>query len=202
MKKCQIEFLIRLWLSIGIGFISVQSAADVQFKGTNLSGGEYAGCAKVGARYGYDYIYSSDTDIDAFIALGMNTFRLPFCWERIQPTLQTPLDTAELARIDKVVSHITGKGAYVVLDLHNYAMYRKVSLVDAGFSKEALADIWRQLASKYRGNDHVIFGVMNEPHDLTSELWLATINTTVASIRNAGAKNLLLIPGVAWTGAP
>ena len=201
MKKCHLIFFIRLLLSLDASVISVQAIADVQFKGTNLSGGEYAGCEKVGARYGYDYIYSSTADIDAFIALGVNTFRLPFCWERIQPTLQTPLDATELARIDELVAHITSSGAYVVLDLHNYAAYRNISLAAAGFSKEALADIWRRLGTKYRGNDHVIFGLMNEPHGLTSELWLTAANAAMAGIRGSGAKNLVLVPGVAWTGA-
>lgn len=201
MKKCQIKFLMGLPISIAAGLISVQADADVQFKGTNLSGGEYAGCAKIGARYGFDYIYSNDADIDALIALGMNTFRLPFCWERIQPALQKALDATELARIDKVVSHITAQRAYVVLDLHNYAAYRQVTLANGGFSKEALADFWRQLAIKYRNNDRVIFGLMNEPHGLTGELWLAAVNAAIASIRSSGAKNLILVPGVAWTGA-
>lgn len=182
--------------------ISVHATASVQYKGVNLSGAEYAGCAKTGVRYGYDYIYANTADVDAFLALGMNTFRLPFCWERLQSALMGSLDAAELSRIDALVKHITGAGAYVVLDLHNYARYRDTVLTASGtVTAEKLANVWQQLATHYRDNNKVIFGLMNEPHDITSEFWLGAVNTTIAGIRGTGAKNLILVPGVAWTGA-
>lgn len=42
---------------------------------------------------------------------------------------------------------------------------------------------------------------MNEPHDLPNAQWLSAANAAIASIRKAGATNLILVPGIAWTGA-
>jgi endoglucanase len=47
----------------------------------------------------------------------------------------------------------------------------------------------------------VLFGLMNEPHTLPTEQWLAAANAAIAAIRAAGANNLVLVPGNAWTGA-
>ncbi len=193
------------WLTVVLfiaSFISVHAMASAQYKGINLSGAEYAGCAKAGARYGYDYIYPSNADLDAFLALGVNTFRLPFCWERLQPALMGSLDAAELSRIDAVVKHITDANANIVLDLHNYARYGSTVLAASGtVTKTQLANVWQQIATHYRSNNKVIFGLMNEPHDITSELWLDAANAAISSIRSTGATNLVLVPGVAWTGA-
>ena len=41
---------------------------------------------------------------------------------------------------------------------------------------------------------------MNEPHDMSTELWLEDANVAIQAIRRAGAHNLLLVPGNAWTG--
>jgi endoglucanase len=47
----------------------------------------------------------------------------------------------------------------------------------------------------------VIFGLMNEPHSMATELWLNNANAAIAAIRSTGAENLVLVPGNAWTGA-
>lgn len=199
-KKSPILFFA-LCIILVLNF-STRTFASEQYKGVNLSGAEYGGCAKSGVRYGYDYIYASTADVDAFLALGMNTFRVPFCWERLQPKLMGALDTAELGRIDALVKHITNANASIVLDLHNYARYGSTTFSASGaVTKTQLANVWQQLATRYRNNSKVIFGLMNEPHGITSELWLDAVNSTLISIRSTGAKNLVLVPGVAWTGA-
>lgn len=42
---------------------------------------------------------------------------------------------------------------------------------------------------------------MNEPHDMTTEGWLDAANAAIAAIRDAGADNLVLVPGNGWSGA-
>lgn len=186
------------------GFITAHSppsrAAGIPYRGVNLSGGEFGGCTKE-AKYGFKYLYPRSVDIDYFMALGMNTFRVPFCWERFQKTELAELDAIELGRLDQVVRYATAKGAYIVLDPHNYGQYwgKPISTTDNG--NAVFADFWRRLATQYRDNDHVIFGLMNEPHGVSSEAWLLSANAAVAAIRTSGAKNLILVPGTAWTGA-
>jgi endoglucanase len=185
------------------GAVATQSplsrAADIPYRGVNFSGGEFGGCTKE-AKYGFKYLYPRSSDIDYFMALGMNTFRVPFCWERLQKAALQQLDPAELARLDPTIQYATAKGAYIVLDPHNYGLYwgKKINTDDG---RAAFADFWRRLAAQYRGNKRVIFGLMNEPQGISSENWLLAANAAIEAIRSGGANNLILVPGTAWTGA-
>lgn len=54
----------------------------------------------------------------------MNTFRIAFLMERMTPTKMTgENDATYLSGLTEVVDHVTGKGAYAVLDPHNYGRY-------------------------------------------------------------------------------
>jgi endoglucanase len=178
---------------------ATHASTTIRLQGVNFSGAEFGGCTKP-AKYGYQYGYPKNENFDVFLGLGMNAFRLPFCWERLQPSATQALDDAELTRMDATVNYATARGAYVILDPHNYASYQG-KLIGAGTTNEMFADFWSRVAAHYRNNDHVIFGLMNEPHGISSETWLGAANAAIAAIRSAGAKNLILVPGTAWTGA-
>lgn len=69
-------------------------------------------------------------------------------------------------------------------------------------SNDALANLWTQLAKKYASSDNVVFGVMNEPHDLDINMWAQTVQAVVTAIRQAGAANQwILLPGTGYTSA-
>ena len=55
--------------------------------------------------------------------------------------------------------------------------------------------------AQFAANPRVLFGLMNEPHDMPTEQWLVAANAAIAAIRAVGAQNLILVPGNAWTGA-
>ncbi|MBI5531387.1 MAG: glycoside hydrolase family 5 protein [Deltaproteobacteria bacterium] len=167
--------------------------------GVNLSCAEFA-AGKIPGSYGTDYIYPSADEVDYFVGKGMNTFRLPFLWERLQPASPGPLDATEETRLSTIVSHALGKGAYVILDPHNYARYYG-TVMGEGNAIAALADLWSRLAGKYKAEPHVLFGLMNEPNGLATETWRDAANASIKAIRDAGASNLILVPGNAWTGA-
>lgn len=166
--------------------------------GVNLAGAEFG--SSLPGIYDQDYTYPTQAEVDYFVTKGMNVFRLPFRWERLQPSAKGAFDSAELARVDGFVTYATGKGAYVLLDPHNYARYYD-KLVGQDVGADVLADFWSKLASHYKGNAKVIFGLMNEPHDMSTELWRDDANAAIQAIRAAGATQLILVPGNAWTGA-
>jgi endoglucanase len=173
--------------------------ADVKYKGVNFSGGEN-NCNSQDQKYGFKYIYPNAKFMDGFLDIGMNIFRLPFCWERLQPTAFGELDKAELARLDQTVSYLTTRNAYVIIDPHNYAAYWG-KRIGKGTTKEMLADFWGKLAGHYANNNRVMFGLMNEPNGISGETWLEAANSSIAAIRAAPADNLILVPGVVWSGA-
>ncbi len=62
--------------------------------------------------------------------------------------------------IDDVINLAGGQGVYVIIDLHRYRAPRQED-----------ADFWRQFAEKYKNHPAVIFELLNEPHDVSWEVW-------------------------------
>jgi endoglucanase len=61
-------------------------------------------------------------------------------------------------------------------------------------------EFWGELAGRFRDNSKVIFGLMNEPHDMATSLVLANDQAAIDGIRKVGARNLIIAPGNSWTG--
>lgn len=179
--------------------------AELPYRGVNLSGAEFGSQALPG-QHGKDYIYPDPAyargyaSADYFIDKGMSAFRLPFRWERLQPTRGAAFDWNELTRLTTTVQHLTAKGATVILDPHNDARYRSM-LVGSTIPNDDFADFWGRLADEFKTSSRVIFGLMNEPHDLPTEQWVSAANAAIGAIRRRDAQNLILVPGNAWTGA-
>ncbi len=195
----------------GCDAVNPRDSADaapkrLPYRGVNLSGAEF-GAQNLPGTFGTDYIYPDPTyatgytSADYFIGKGMTMFRLPFLWERLQRSLNSAFDATELARLDTTVADLTGKGAYVVLDPQNFARYNGNLIGSTQVPDSAFADFWSRLATHFASNDHVIFGLMNEPHDMPTEQWRDAANAALAAIRTAGATNLVTVPGNAYTGA-
>ncbi|MBB4955435.1 endoglucanase [Agrobacterium vitis] len=173
-------------------------AAEGCSRGINLSGAEFG---QIGGQAHRDYTYPTDQTIRYFAEKGFNSARLPFKWERLQPKANGPLSRDELALLDDAVARIKAAGMNVVLDPHNYAQYNGQFLNSAGAGVDVLASLWAQMAAHYANDPAIVFGLMNEPHDMPATQWLPVANAAIAAIRKAGANNLVLVPGVSWTGA-
>ena len=171
-------------------------------RGVNLCGAEF-GQHNLPGEYGTDYIYPDTDTIHYFLAKGMTTIRLPFRWERLQRTLEGELDADELARMHATVDTITNAGGTVILDPHAHdpTGYHNQILGTGDVTEAAFADLWSRLAAEFADNERVVFGLINEPHDIQATTWLSAANAAVAAIRDAGAINLILVPGVNWTSS-
>lgn len=173
-------------------------AAGVCFKGVNLSGAEY------GDRNGVEdknFTYPSEKTVAYFAGKGMNIVRLPFSWERLQPTLNSPLSAAEVDRLKSSVQRLRDHGMTVLLDPHAFGYYDKARLGTPDVPAFAFADLWIRLAAEFANEPDVLFGLMNEPYDIPASEWLGMANDAIAGIRSVGARNLVLVPGTRWTGA-
>ena len=174
------------------------AATQLCYRGVNLSGAEYG---ERGGVINVNYTYPSEQTVRYFAEKGMNTIRLPFRWERLQPVLGASFDGDELKRLKDAVDLIQKHGMAVVLDPHNYAYYDKTQLKQPPATDLAFGDFWARLAVEFSNRKGVAFGLMNEPHDLKAPDWLELANTAIRSIRTVGARNLILVPGTNWTGA-
>jgi xyloglucan-specific exo-beta-1,4-glucanase len=177
--------------------------AALTWRGVSLSSAEF-GEQHLPGTYNTDYTYPSANEAAYFATKGMNIVRLPFRWERLQPALNQPLDAVELGRLKGLVDAVTATGTAVQLDPHNYARYGTQQdnvIGGATVPISAFADFWSRLASQFKNNPKVVFGLMNEPHDIVTETWVTAANAAIAAIRTTGATNTITVPGVAWTGA-
>jgi endoglucanase len=193
---------VRFFAIIAFFFLSLAARSSAEFyRGVNLSSAEF-GENNLPGVYNTHYIYPTRAEVDYFTGKGMNIFRLPFRWERLQSTAYGALNQTELGRLNSFVQYATGKRAYVVLDPHNYARYYHTNLVgSATFPNTTLSNFWYQVAGHYSSNPRVFFGLINEPHTMPTEQWRDAANACIAAIRHAGATNLILVPGNAWSGA-
>jgi len=176
------------------------STGVIKYRGVNLAGADF-GESNLPGTFGVDYTYPTNAEATYFKSKGMNIIRLPFRWERLQPTLNAALDPTELNRLQTFVNQAIAAGHTVVLDPHNYARYKNNIIGASSVTNANFADFWGRLATVYKNNPAVIFGLMNEPNSMSTETWVAAANAAIASIRAAGANNVIAVPGNGWTGA-
>jgi endoglucanase len=177
---------------------SAFAAPGLCYRGINLSGAEYGERDGV---LGTNYTYPSEKTVEYFASKGMNVVRLPFKWERLQPVLNQPLDETELQNLKDAVELIGENGMAVILDPHNFGYYDKNQVTKAPATDLAFGDFWARLAVEFANQDGVLFGLMNEPHDIKATDWLGAANAAIQSIRTVGARNMILVPGTLWSGA-
>jgi endoglucanase len=68
-------------------FAPAAGHAAIRFTGVNLAGAEFGvgnGSVNLPGTYGTHYTYPTAAEANYFIGKGMNTFRVPFRWERLQ----------------------------------------------------------------------------------------------------------------------
>lgn len=177
-----------------------KETGGLKYFGVNLSGAEFNSRKKPGILF-KDYVYPAASDFSYFASKGMNTIRLPFLWERLQPKLNGPLDQAQLGLIKKALEAAKANKQYLILDLHNYAKYNGQRVGTNDVPANALADLWRKLALEFKDDKTAIFGLMNEPNGISAPDWANAAQGAINAIRKTGAKNLILVPGTAYTGA-
>lgn len=113
------------------------------------------------------------------------------------------LDATNFAAYDQLMQACLATGASCAIDLHNYARFNGdiIGQSTAGPTNAQFADLWTQLATKYASSTKVVFGLMNEPHDLDITTWAATCQAVVTAVRGAGATNMILLPGTDFASA-
>ncbi|XHS80478.1 glycoside hydrolase family 5 protein [Burkholderiaceae bacterium UC74_6] len=183
---------------------AVSTTPPLEWRGVSLSSAEW-GEKNLPGVYDKDYVYPSVDSTVYYQRHGMNLMRIAFRWERLQPKLQGDFDAAELKRLHEFVDGATARGLSVLLDPHNYAAYvvkdKEQRIGSQDVSILAFADLWKRLALEFKGNPQVLFGLMNEPHSLQTETWIAAAQIAVDTIRHTGATNFITVPGNGYTGA-
>lgn len=175
------------------------ASGNVPYRGINLAGAEFG--SAIPGREGSDYNFPTPAMVDYYMGKGMNTFRIGFKWERLQPTANGDFAATYFGKLDALVKYATSKGAHVILNPHNFARYYGNLVGSSQVPNGVFADLWKRLGAQYAANPNVLFNLVNEPHDMPTRQWVDAANAAIAAIRGAGAKNVVIAPGNNWTGA-
>ena len=188
----------------------------LQYRGVNLSGAEF--------EKPYN-LTPSAFDAYYFVTKGMNTVRIPFRWEYLQPNLGLAIDFTKGygKQLMDLVGTLSNAGIYVIVDMHNYMRYPlgsgndgPVIGVDSKATAVLYAKAWQEIAAEIMrrnyNNNYVLLDLMNEPWSsrgeslssspskLSTEIILDNYIAAMTAIRSVGFKGMLLLEGNAFSG--
>lgn len=115
--------------------------------------------------------------------------------------------------VDQAIEAAETRSAYLILDLHHYRAPKDESI-----------EFWKDAAARYKNRTSVLFGLLNEPHGISWEIWRnggvvdekaksdapkeneekqttftsPGMQKVVDAIRETGANNVLLAGGLDW----
>ncbi len=172
------------------------------YLGLNASGLETGGVVPGTANV--NYAVPTAANFDYYRLRGFTRIRLPFKWERIQPTLGGALDATYLGYLTTLADYAATQGMRVLLDCHNYGRYAGQALGTSSTPTTALADLWTRLAQVFVGHAGVDgYDLMNEPHDMpTATAWPDAAQAAVAAIRTVDTGTTIYVEGDGWSSAP
>lgn len=180
----------------------------VNFPGAEMLWGEGNTASPVS---GTDYLFVSHQDIDYVSGKKANFARLLFSWEALQPTPNAPFPTtgnsgAYVSAFVDRVNYATSKGMYVMIEPHGasteaFAKYKGNFIGSSAVPNSQFADLWSRLATQFKDNPKVVFGLMNEPNGMSTVQWFNGAQAAVLAIRATGATNLIMVEGNGWSGA-
>ena len=163
---------------------------------------------------GQDYFDEPAASFAFLAERGIDLVRLPFTWERLQPTPGGPLDRDYAETIETMLDAAADNDIDIVLDLHNYAAYEspegELLLGTDALPASALTDVWLRIAERWGAHPSVVaYGLMNEPHSLPGDSvrdaatgWEAISRQVVIDLREAGDDTLLMVAGYDYSSLP
>lgn len=150
--------------------------------------------------YGTNYTKPNLAALQALKGRGLTIIRIPFLWERIQPTLGGALDSTYLGYLIQVLKDANTAGLKVIVDMHNYASYTSGGVTTRlgdhnGPTKADYADVWTKIATAIKADSEAYaavyaYDIMNEPAGIFDTRNTVPISSafSVASF-NAGAES-------------
>lgn len=152
---------------------------DRQHFGVNLSGCEFADSGS---------LCPTAKSLGEYLDKGFTAFRVPFRGKQAT-------NPAIIAKLVALTNAAAVRGAYVILDRHDYG---------APFNA-AQVPFWTALLRHFTAHDHIMVDTMNEPKggrsyqpDANGLSFATDVNEGIAAFRAAGHRNTLLIE---WKGS-
>src|SRR5450631_1588105 len=168
-----------------------------------------------GPRRGKDYpIYSQDL-IRYYRDKNIAVVRLLFSWERLQSALAGPIPGNGPGYADyfsdfvDLVDFMTSLDIVVIVEPWQAGAdggagglaWRGRPVGSAGVPIAAFVDLWAKLAGLFKANPRVEYGLVNEPHDMSTMDWWSIAQQCVDQIRASGANSTIYVPGNGYSAA-
>jgi endoglucanase len=190
---------------------SVASASWAIMIGVNVSGSEYSW-----------ETYPIASHLDYLKNKGIVLIRLPIAWEKLQSTLNGPINQTEVGKIKSFLNLVASRGMQVIVDIHNYARYNPKWAADAAANHgivavsatsglvmgssslpiSAFKDLWMKLAGALAGHAGIAgYDIMNEPHDLAAGVWPSAAQVAVDGIRSVDMNTTIYVEGTQYASA-
>jgi hypothetical protein len=154
--------------------------------------------------YGRHYVYPDRADFEYLRSRGFNLTRIPFRWERVQPQLNKPLNSAELDRLKRSFDDAAAVGMRVIPNVHNnrgsyfFGASDYQNIGSASVPVGAFKDLWVRLAAAWKDHPAVVgYDIMNEPHNLPGGIptWERASQAAVNGIRSRDATTRVWVAG-------
>lgn len=216
MKK--LSFILVAIMALLIGVLpSCAGTSDVPhpFRGVNTAGSEMdwglPGTPNKAntdnPTSGADFLFISNQDIDYLVSKKVGFIRLVISWEGLQPVLNQPLSTGIYNQtLQARVAYATSKGMNVLIEPHggsdgNFNRWKGNLVGTTAVPNSAFADFWTRMAVQFKSNPKVMYGLMNEPHDMSTMQWFGSAQAAINGIRSTGSTQMIFVPGNGWSGA-
>jgi hypothetical protein len=179
----------------GNKLLTVDGNHEIRLVGVNVPGGEWTPTP------GVEQVEKSATY--AIEEWGVNCIRLPIAykyWMGVGNTGNYPNSTFQAGykrTIKNVINIASEHGVWVILDNHGYTAATQETI-----------DLWNNISqdSDIKDNPTVLFGILNEPHGTTWDVWkngngsnYVGLQAVVKKIRDNGAKNIIVAGGLDWS---
>jgi len=156
------------------------------YRGVNLFGG-WQGL------YGGQSVFGPNTALDYFKAKGLDTYRVGFAWEQLQPALFGTFDTKYLALMDDLVSRCKARNlrlSFVPIP----GAWKGNQPGSNPVTSEAFNDMWTKLATHYK-DETTLWGydLLNEPN--MGDSWNTNLApSAILAIRKVDSIHPIIVP--------
>jgi len=113
--------------------------------------------------------------------------------------------------VDEVIGLAAKRDKYILFELHwnNKGDWGK-NIGQHAITDTYSVNFWHDASKRYANNPNVLFGLYNEPHSVSWDIWQSGgynvkedysaigMQTLINTVRNNGAKNVLVIGGLDW----
>lgn len=188
-------------LGLALSLMSAPSIAEnIDLIGLNIGGAAFSS-GHIPGKLNTNYFFPKPGYLKQWSEKGIKTIRFPIMWERLQGELNGELDEDYASLIEETFKQAAENDMRVILDIHNYARYRKQIIGTDAVPISAYQDLLERIAERWKDQDGLYaYDIMNEPHG-ADEYWPAAAQAGIDAIRKHDKHRPLLIEGNFWSSS-